>query len=425
MPKPFERYSVNKPQSETDLHKYLAAMEEAMDGMAILDEQGAYLYMNQAHASIYGYDSPAELIGKTWRDLYNEVGLEWFDDVIMPLFLETGRWRGEATGLKKDGSTFPQELSLTALEGGGIICVVRDISDRRRAEQAVQDKLHFIQVLITTIPVPIFYKDAEGRYLGCNKAFQEHICLTREQIVGKTDHDLVPRDLADIFQQTDRAIIETRQIQIQESSLVCADGTRHDVVFYKAPFLNSDGSVGGVAGAILDITERKETEAKLRYLSTHDVLTGLYNRAYYDEELERLKNGRTFPVSIVVADVDRLKLVNDRQGHAAGDELLKLTAQVMKGAFRTEDLVARIGGDEFAVILPGTAIGAAQEVIERIRKSLAAILGDDGRPVLSLSLGCATALDGQGLIEAWQRADELMYEDKLARQEQIREASDG
>ncbi|RII26403.1 MAG: diguanylate cyclase [Geobacter sp.] len=408
---------MNEPLTETDLRKYLAAMEGAMDGMAILNEHGTYLYLNQAHAAIYGYDSRAELIGKTWRDLYTEAELERFDNVIMPLFMETGRWRGEATGLRKNGSTFPQELSLTALEGGGIICVVRDITDRRRAEQSVKDKLHFIQVLITTIPVPIFYKDAEGRYLGCNSAFEEHICLTREQIVGRTDRDLVPPDQAELFQQLDRSIMETRQVQIQESSLVCADGSRHDVIFYKAPFLNSDGSVGGVAGAILDITERKETEAKLRYLSTHDILTGLYNRAYFDEELERLKKGRTFPVSVVVADVDRLKRVNDLQGHAAGDELLKLTAQVLRGAFRTEDLVARIGGDEFAVILPGTANSATQEVIERIRKNLAEIVGDDGRPILSLSLGCATALDGEGLIEAWQRADELMYEDKLARQE--------
>jgi len=405
-------------------------MEGAMDGMAILDEHGVYLYLNQAHASIYGYDSPAELIGQTWRKLYNEAGLEWFDSVIMPLFLERGRWKGEATGLRKDGSTFPQEISLTALEGGGIICVVRDITERKRvederhrAELAVQEKLYFIQVLINTIPVPIFYKDTEGHYLGCNSAFEKHICLSKGEIVGRTDHDIIPPELAEILQQVDKAIMEEKEARIQENSLVCADGTRHDVIFYKAPYLNSDGSVGGVAGAILDITERKETEAKLRYLSTHDMLTGLYNRAYYDEELDRLKKGRTFPVTIVIADVDRLKLVNDRQGHAAGDELLKLTAQVMKGAFRNEDLVARIGGDEFAVILPDTATQAAQEVIERIRKSLAAILGDDGRPVLSLSLGCATAIDGEGLIKAWQRADELMYEDKTARQEHDRESA--
>lgn len=395
-------------------------MEGAMDGMAILDERGAYLYLNQAHASIYGYDSPMELIGRSWRTLYDDMELERFDSTIMPLLLAMGKWRGEARGLRKDGSTFPQEISLTALEGGGIICVVRDITDRRRAEQTMRDNLQFIRALIDTIPVPIFYKDANGRYIGCNHAFQEHICLTKEQIVGRTDRELFSREQADFFQQTDKEIMAAKQVRIQESSLVCANGTRHDVVFYKAPYLTSSGSVGGVAGAILDITERKETETKLRYLSTHDMLTGLYNRAYFDEELERLKNGRTFPVSIVVADVDRLKLVNDRQGHAAGDELLKLTAQVMKGAFRTEDLVARIGGDEFAVILPETTMAAAQEVIERIRKSLAAILGEDGRPVLSLSLGCATAPDGEGLIEAWQRADELMYEDKAARQSESR-----
>ena len=104
--------------------------------------------------------------------------------------------------------------------------------------------------------------------------------------------------------------------------------------------------------SVVDITQQKRAEDRLRFLSTHDVLTGLYNRAFFEEETTRMERGRHYPISVLMVDVDHLKITNDRRGHAAGDSLLRRAAAVLRAAFRTEDVVARIGGDEFAVLLP-------------------------------------------------------------------------
>jgi PAS domain S-box-containing protein len=113
-------------------------MEAAMDGMAILDSAGVYLYLNQAHAELYGFESSAQLIGTSWKELYEDDELRRFETSIMPAFQLAGRWRGEAIGKRQDGSTFPQELSLVVLPDGGLACIVRDISDRRRADEEIR-----------------------------------------------------------------------------------------------------------------------------------------------------------------------------------------------------------------------------------------------------------------------------------------------
>ena len=120
--------------AEEDLRRYLRAMEGAMDGMAILDAGGAYVFVNEAHARLYGYGAPGELLGRSWEILYEGAELTRLRECILPGLRAAGRWCGEALGRRRDGSRFPQELSLTALEGGGLVCVVRDISERKREE---------------------------------------------------------------------------------------------------------------------------------------------------------------------------------------------------------------------------------------------------------------------------------------------------
>jgi diguanylate cyclase (GGDEF)-like protein/PAS domain S-box-containing protein len=287
--------------------------------------------------------------------------------------------------------------------------------EHRHAEKALRDKLEFIQVLIDTLPTPIFYNDPQGLYLGCNKAFEAQIGLNRGEILQKSIHDILPPELASLYTRGEEAFQAGEAARTFEGTISYADGERHDVIFYSARFSNCDSSNGGVVGALLDISERKRSETKLRYLSTHDMLTGIYNRAYFDEELDRLKNGRKFPVSIVMADVDLLKETNDQLGHAAGDEVLKLTAEALKSAFRREDVAARIGGDEFAALLPNTDEIALVEAMERLQLQISTSTPPKGGTPLSLSIGAATAHNGEELLEAWRLADQRMYLQKKGR----------
>ena len=163
---------------------------------------------------------------------------------------------------------------------------------------------------------------------------------------------------------------------------------------------------------VSDITERKHAEEELRELSIHDVLTGLYNHGFFLAELARLQRGREFPVSIVVVDVDHLKLINDEHGHAAGDELLKQVARVLMKAFRTEDVVARIGGDEFAVLLPTTGAPAADISLQRVRDLIRENHANETEIPIRISMGVSTAEKAERLTVALKEADSNMFREK-------------
>lgn len=136
------------------------------------------------------------------------------------------------------------------------------ILNRKRSEEAAREQLAFQQLLLDTVPSPIFSKDREGRYNGCNKAFEAYVGLRKEEMLGKTVHELWATDLAAKYHEMDLKAMETFGIQSYESAVQYADGSRHDVIFHKAPFRDMKGAPGGLVGVLLDITERKAAEAE-------------------------------------------------------------------------------------------------------------------------------------------------------------------
>lgn len=152
--------------------------------------------------------------------------------------------------------------------------------------------------------------------------------------------------------------------------------------------VNSEGEPLRMIGTIQDVTDHKKNEERILYLSYHDQLTGLYNRRFYEEELKRLDVVRNYPLSVMMADVNGLKLVNDSFGHEFGDQLLSKVGQVMKKACRKDDILARLGGDEFVLLLPNTDRLEAERILKRIQKL--ATQEEVGSIQLSISFGFET-----------------------------------
>lgn len=168
--------------------------------------------------------------------------------------------------------------------------------------------------------------------------------------------------------------------------------------------------------------EQKLADERTQQMAFRDALTNLYNRAYFEDALDHLRRGRRFPVSLMMVDVDGLKEINDRHGHAAGDEILRRAARVLEGSLRAEDVLARIGGDEFVALLPNTDDSSVQGILERARQ---AILHDNllhAERVLSLSFGAVTVRKEELLVGALPEADAKMYIEKLAK-ERLRDRS--
>jgi diguanylate cyclase (GGDEF)-like protein/PAS domain S-box-containing protein len=210
-----------------------------------------------------------------------------------------------------------------------------------------------------------------------------------------------------------KRLFDTRAPQVCELRIVGKAGALHWVRLEAKVAQNSDGTPV-YWETLSDITERKLAEEQLGYKSTHDALTGIYNRAFFEVELARLEHSREFPISIVMADVDQLKVMNDTQGHAAGDEMIRQAANALRAVFREADVLARIGGDEFAVLLPSTDSANAEQMLARVQEWLGKHNAETLDFPVQLSLGTATA-EKKNLTEAFTLADQRMYTDKATR----------
>lgn len=177
-----------------------------------------------------------------------------------------------------------------------------------------------------------------------------------------------------------------------------------------------DGQIEALEGIIVDVTQQKKREEQINYLTYHDSMTGLYNRRYFSEVSSQLIFDDALPISVIIGDINGLKMINDAFGHELGDCLIKETANILKESVRSTDIVTRIGGDEFAIFLPHTSKETAHTVLERIEKGTK-IYNEDNRdtPIkISISLGLDTVnTRDESLDEAIRNAEDIMYKNKL------------
>lgn len=290
-----------------------------------------------------------------------------------------------------------------------ILLAMEDITERKQAEERINEVLRQQQAILDNMPYIAWLKDRNGRYVTVNGPFSQTFGLTPDDLAGKNDYDIYPPELAAKYVRDSREVMSTGRRTCVDESMVDRDGKIQYLEKIETPIFNDKGVAVGIIGIAHNITDRKEVEVTLRHSSTHDTLTGLYNRAFFDEELERFAHSRMFPLSIVMADVNGLKTVNDTMGHEAGDNLIRLAARIILRVFRAEDVVARLGGDEFAVLLPRADQKVAEEAVERIMGCPEIING-----IVSIAFGIATAENKDQLAEALSLSDKRMYREKSA-----------
>lgn len=242
-----------------------AAIESAMDGIALLDPQGRYVFLNQAHAAIYGYGSASELVGKSWKILYDEKRLHEFETVYMPTFFREGRWRGESIGMRKDGSKFAQEISLTKLDDGGIICIARDMTEKARTEEALRQKTAMFEAQSTASLDGMMVVDLDMMRIYAN-----------EKVAEIFDAPIELMEMADDLPLLHHAALRCKDpdgfLEKVLNYYAHRDAVGRDEVElkngrvldrYTAPVLGKDGKYYGRTWTFRDVTERRRDERAL------------------------------------------------------------------------------------------------------------------------------------------------------------------
>ena len=413
----------------------------------MLDPRGRVLSWNAGAKRLIGYRE-AEILGQSFSlfFLHADVERRQPQEALQRASTE-GRFEQEGWRVRKNGSTFWANVVMTAVrdKGGkllGFAKITRDLTERQLATEQLRVSEARLQAFMNHSPSVMFIKDLEGRYLHVNESFVRSFGMDRKDILLRTDSEIFSPKLAAQFRVNDaKALTAQTGIEFEETATY-GDGQLHTSIVHKFPIFDSNGRVAALGGIATDITERKQLEDALKqknielataihtqtalrehqqYLelvATHDALTGVPNRALLHQRAEHAialsrRSGRM--LAMLFIDLDRFKEVNDRLGHAAGDEVLREVATRLAGCLREVDTIARHGGDEFVVLLEELeAPEEVEQITTRMQEALLAPLTIHGRNIqMTISVGVAFyPRDGDSVSTLIRRADLAMYRAK-------------
>jgi diguanylate cyclase (GGDEF)-like protein/PAS domain S-box-containing protein len=404
--------------------RFRLIVETAMEGIWQLDSHEIIVFANPAIAAMLGY-TVAEMQGRSATKFVDD------SDPAVGEARVKARQAGstelfDVRFRHKDGSPRWVLASGRAFHDAdgtysGSLAMVTDITARKAAEERLLAERDLLQTVIDTVPDPIYVEDKQLRFLRINTAQAQVLgAATTEEVLGKTDYDYFPPELARQFAEQENEILATGQPVLNglEDQTGLGRGTRW-ILGSKAP-LRQGGRIIGLVGISRDITELKRAEEKLQHQAQHDSLTDLPNRTLLHAHIAAAFAGGSDaprPLALLLFDLDHFKEINDAFGHHRGDALLRKVSERILGVVRPGDTVARLGGDEFAVLLPGADEQTATGVARAIRAALDVPLTVDGQLLrVAASVGIALApahgSDGATLL---RRADMAMYAAKRGR----------
>jgi diguanylate cyclase (GGDEF)-like protein/PAS domain S-box-containing protein len=393
------------------------------------DIQGRYLGVNSAFEVFFGKNSE-EILGKTVFDINPFELAQVFNEKDLELFRQPDDKQIYETKVKTSFGEIRDmvfhKASLKDSKGQviGLIGAILDITERKRLEELISIEKEWLRTTLLSIGDGVISIDDSGKVILMNKV--------AEQLTGWTQQEAEGKPLEEVFQiineltrEKEGDLVNTAFLKGEyvdspnQIVLISKDGSEWPIEDSVAPIKNLRGNIQGVVLVFRDITEKKKKQAKIEYLSFHDQLTGLYNRRFFEEELKRLDVERNLPLTILMLDVNGLKLTNDAFGHFYGDQVLKKVAGALRRECRSDDIISRIGGDEFVVLLPKTDFEQARIVVDRIHS---AIIEEKVESInLSVSYGWETKKElAVEIQKVLSKAEDYMYRNKLSESDSMR-----
>ncbi|AOM83733.1 PAS domain S-box protein [Salisediminibacterium beveridgei] len=418
--------------------RYDSIMKISNTGVWEYDDKRKRLWCSDEYFSMLGFESGefpndqtnnlsevwGELLYPTDRDPAMETFENYFKTDPTRLYENTFRMK------RKDGSfawIWSRGKILRDSEGHltrSMVGLHIDITKMKELEAQLSLEKEQFKTTLMSIGEAVISTNRSGQVVMMNQV--------AEQLTGWSQQEAKGSPLVKVFHVVDEFTGEqitdiAERVMRTGESISLASGkilySRHKNTFHiqdrATPIRNQKGIPSGVVIVFRDFSEQKKKQNEIEYLSYHDQLTGLYNRRYFEEEMKRLDKGRNLPLTLVMVDVNGLKLINDAFGHLSGDDLLRAVAEGLREVFRGDDIITRVGGDEFAVLLPRTPAEITRRRLTDLENHLYAekVQGVS----ISISSGFSTKhTDDEDILEVFRRADHLMYQTKVSNRPQTR-----
>lgn len=386
----------------------------SLDLMVISSKDGTLLKLNRAWQTTLGY----ELSDSVGRNII---------EFIHPKDIESSKTILEKLAEEEEVHSFINRIrcmdgSYRSLEWKShpyqdvVYASARDVTDKLRLQKNLFLEKEMFKTTLMSVGDCIISTDSQGLITLINDNAEKLTGWSKEEAHGRPLSQifrLIREKTGEVFGDLGKMVLDQgRKIELTDLSLLQRSGELVPIEDSAAPIIDLNGEVSGVVIVFRDATDKKERLQEAEYLSFHDYLTGLYNVRYMEDAMTRMDTRRNFPFSLVAVDVNGLKLTNDAFGHETGDRLLKKTAEILKEACRSDDIVCRIGGDEFMLLLPKTSKVQAEAVKSRILRLADNALVDNSEVSLAMGIGTKNH-PSQGMEDIRKQADSAMYKDKL------------